>query len=53
MIDVNTAAQAMLRLIETGKADITLPLAASLGAKLLHLFPNVLVGIAGKLLNKK
>jgi short-subunit dehydrogenase len=53
MLQPLTVAKAMLRLIETGKADITIPLTASWGAKLLQLFPNGLASIAGKLLNKK
>jgi short-subunit dehydrogenase len=53
LLQPETVAKAMLRLIETGKADITLPLSAAFGAKLLQLFPNWLAGIAGKLLNKK
>jgi short-subunit dehydrogenase len=53
MLQPHTVANAMLRLIETGKADMTIPLSASWGAKLLQLFPNGLASIAGKLLNKK
>jgi short-subunit dehydrogenase len=53
MLEPDTVALAMLRLIQTGKAEITLPLSAALGAKLVQLFPNWLSGIAGRLLNKK
>ena len=41
------------KILMNGKAEVTLPWTASVGAKALQLFPNVLSGIAGKLLNKK
>ncbi len=53
LLKPETVAIAMARLIQTGKAEITLPLSASIGAKILQLFPNWLSGVAGRLLNKK
>jgi hypothetical protein len=53
MIKPDRVARAVLRALETGKADITLPLAASWGAKLMQAFPNQLSGIAAKLLDRK
>lgn len=53
LLGTATVAHAILRLMETRKADVTIPLSASMGAKLLQLFPNALASIAGKLLNKK
>lgn len=53
MIKPERVAKAVIRALETGKADITLPLAASWGAKLFQAFPNQVSGIAAKLLNRK
>lgn len=53
LLKPETVALAMLRLIQSGKADVTLPLSAALGTKLLQLFPNWLSDIAGRLLNRK
>lgn len=44
---------AALKAIRSGKADVTLPLAASLGVKMVQLFPNLLEGVARKLLSRK
>jgi len=53
LLNPEAVAHAMERLIISGKADITLPFTAAWGVKLIQLFPNLLSGIAGKLLNKK
>ncbi|OUM87314.1 SDR family NAD(P)-dependent oxidoreductase [Caldibacillus debilis] len=53
MIKPERVAKAVLRALETGRADITLPLFASWGAKLLQAFPNQLSGIAARLLDRK
>jgi len=53
LLTPEAVAHAMERLIISGKADITLPFMAAWGVKLIQLFPNLLSGIAGKLLNKK
>ncbi len=53
MLKPETVALAMTQLIQSGKADMTLPFSAAFGAKLLQIFPNWLSGIAGRLLNKK
>ena len=53
MLKPERVAEAICRSLASGKADITMPLTASWGAKLLHLFPNLLSEAAGRLLNKK
>jgi len=53
MIKPDRVAKAVLKALETGKPDITLPAFASLGAKLLQAFPNGLSGIAARLLDRK
>lgn len=53
MIQPDKVARAVLKALETGKPDITLPKAASLGAKLMQVFPNATAGIAAKLLDRK
>lgn len=53
MLKPERVAKAICRILRSGKAEITMPLSASFGAKLLQLFPNTLSGIAGKLLDKK
>jgi short-subunit dehydrogenase len=53
LLKPETVAHAMLRLIKTGKAEMTIPFSALIGIKLVQLFPNWLSGIAGRMLNKK
>lgn len=53
MIKPERVARAALKAIRTGKGDLTLPLSLSLGTKLLQLFPNLLEGVARKLLDRK
>lgn len=53
MLKPDRVAKAVIRALATGKADITLPVAASLGAKLLHVFPNGISDVAAKLLDRK
>lgn len=53
MLSPEKVAEAVCRVLVSGKADVTLPFTASLGAKALQLFPNLLSGIAGRLLNRK
>lgn len=53
MIKPDKVAKAILRALATGKADITLPAAASLGAKLLQTLPNLVSGVAAKVLDRK
>lgn len=53
MIKPDKVAKAILRALASGKADITLPRAASLGAKLMQTLPNLTSGIAAKLLDRK
>jgi len=53
MLKPEQVAAAVCRMLASGKAEITMPLTASLGAKALQLFPNLLSGIAGRLLNRK
>ncbi len=53
MLRPEQVAAAVCRVLSSGKADITMPWSASLGAKLLQLFPNALAGVSGRLLNKK
>lgn len=53
MLQTDKVVQAVCKVLVTGKAEITLPWAASLGAKLMQVFPNLLLGVAGRLLNRK
>jgi short-subunit dehydrogenase len=53
MLSPEQVTYAIWNIIRTGKAEITLPFSASFGAKLLHLFPNLLSSIANRLLNRK
>jgi len=53
MLKPGQVAAVICRVLESGKLDVTLPMTASLGAKLMHVFPNILSGVAAKLLNKK
>lgn len=53
MLKPEQVAETVCRVLVSGKADVTLPFTASLGAKLIQMFPNLLVKVAGKLLNKK
>ena len=53
MLKPQTVVAAIMRALKTGKADITLPLSASVGAKALQIMPNLLAGLAATLLGKK
>jgi short-subunit dehydrogenase len=53
MLKPERVAKSICRALSSGKAEITMPWTASAGAKLLQVFPNLLAGVAGKLLNKK
>lgn len=53
MLKPERVAKSVCRALSSGKTEITMPWTASAGAKLLQVFPNLLAGVAGKLLNKK
>lgn len=53
MLKPEKVARAILDVMITGKAEISLPLTASWGARMLQLFPNWLSGVSARLLNKK
>ena len=53
MLRPERVARAMVDVIGTRKADVTLPWTAAAGVKLLQLFPNALSDAAAKLLNRK
>lgn len=53
LMQPDTVAKALVRLLETGKAERDMPWVSAAGAKLIQLFPVLTAGVAARLLNKK